>query len=132
MYCKQCGQPLNPGAAACMHCGFAVGTGNNFCANCGSQIAPGQAVCTNCGAALVAPQTIAVDPANQKSKTTAILLCFFLGGWGIHNFYLGYTTKGIIQLLICWTGISGIWALVEFIQLLIGSINKDAKGVPLK
>ncbi|WP_408648914.1 TM2 domain-containing protein [Tumidithrix elongata] len=34
-----------------------------------------------------------------KSKVTAILLCFFLGGFGIHRFYLGYTVIGIVQLL---------------------------------
>ncbi len=35
-----------------------------------------------------------------KSKTRAGLLAIFLGFLGVHNFYLGYRTKGIIQMSI--------------------------------
>ncbi len=134
MYCKQCGQPINPGAAACMHCGFAVGTGNNYCANCGSQITPGQAVCINCGAPLVAAvQQTAFNPADQKSKLTAALLAFLLGSIGVHNFYLGFTGKAIGQIALSFLcGIGYIWAIVDGIMILTGKIDKDAKGVPLK
>ncbi|MBD5295878.1 MAG: TM2 domain-containing protein [Bacteroides sp.] len=51
----------------------------------------------------------------MKSKTTAILLCFFLGGLGIHWFYLRRTGMGILYLLTA--GLLGIGALVNFIQL---------------
>src|SRR5690349_17653260 len=37
--------------------------------------------------------------ADGKSQLTAALLCFFLGGIGIHRFYLGYTWQGIVQIL---------------------------------
>lgn len=76
-----------------------------------------------------------------KSKLAAVILAFLLGTLGIHNFYLGYTNKGIAQLLLtllggwlCGAGAiaAGIWALVEAIQLLTGSIHQDANGVPLK
>ena len=59
----------------------------------------------------------------MKSKTTAILLCFFLGFLGIHRFYLGYTLIGIIQLLT--GGGFLIWAFVDFIRLLTGSLSPD-------
>ena len=61
----------------------------------------------------------------MKSKITAILLCFFLGGLGIHRFYLGYTLIGVIQLLT-FGGVL-IWAIVDFIRLITGSL-KDSEG----
>jgi TM2 domain-containing membrane protein YozV len=71
---------------------------------------------------------------SDKSKIAAGLLGIFLGGLGVHNFYLGYTQKGIIQLVlgICTCGLSGIWGLIEGIMILTGSINTDAQGRPLK
>ncbi|MCH2176224.1 MAG: TM2 domain-containing protein [Lentisphaeria bacterium] len=69
-----------------------------------------------------------------KSKVVAIVLAFFLGSLGIHNFYLGYTKKGVIQLILGVVScglISAIWALVDIIMIATGSINADANGVPL-
>ena len=60
----------------------------------------------------------------MKSKITAILLCFFLGGLGIHRFYLGYTLIGVIQLLT-FGGLL-IWVIVDLIRLIIGSL-KDSE-----
>ena len=73
-----------------------------------------------------------------KQWIVAVLLAFFLGTLGIHNFYLGYTTKGIIQLVLTITVIgifvSGPWALIDFIMLLMrsGSYAYDAQGQPLR
>ncbi len=55
----------------------------------------------------------------MKSKGTAAILAFFLGGIGIHHFYLGRSTAGILSLLFFWTFIPAFVALVNFIQLLI-------------
>jgi len=132
MFCKNCGAEMNENAAACMSCGFANGNGEKFCSNCGSEINAGAAICTNCGAAV---KNVAVNAnGEQKSKLTAVLLAFFLGGIGIHDFYLGYNKYGIIKIIltVC-TGVGGsIWALVDFIRLLTGSLNTDANGVELK
>jgi TM2 domain-containing membrane protein YozV len=76
----------------------------------------------------------------QKSRTTAGLLAIFLGGFGIYNFYLGFTTKALIQLLVTVLscGIAGvamgIWALIEGIFYLTGheGYTTDSDGVPLK
>lgn len=57
----------------------------------------------------------------MKNKTTTILLTFFLGGFGIHHFYLGNSGRGILYLLFCWTFIPGIIALIELIQFIIMS-----------
>ena len=61
-----------------------------------------------------------------KSKVTAALVCFFLGGFGVHRFYLGYTTIGIIQIVAC-CGAFGIWTLIDFILILSGNL-KDSEG----
>ena len=60
----------------------------------------------------------------MKSKLTAILLCLFLGSLGIHRFYLGYTLIGVIHLLTF--GGALIWAFVDLIRLIIGSL-KDSE-----
>jgi hypothetical protein len=43
-----------------------------------------------------------------KSKGLAGLLALFLGGFGIHKFYLGRTGMGILYLLLCWTFVPAI------------------------
>jgi len=55
----------------------------------------------------------------EKSRVVAILLAFFLGGLGIHKFYLGQIKWGVAYLLLCWTFIPSIAAFVEFIMLII-------------
>lgn len=73
-----------------------------------------------------------------KQWIVAVLLAFLLGTLGIHNFYLGYTTKGVIQLVLTITVIgifvSGPWALIDFIMLIMrsGSYATDAQGQPLQ
>lgn len=134
MFCRNCGNQIDNQAAVCIKCGVAVGQGTNFCPHCGAATIPGAAVCTQCGVALSQP----IPQGAQKSKMAAGLLGIFLGSLGVHNFYLGYTGKAVAQLLISvlscglLTLVSEIWGLVEGIQILTGSIDKDANGVPLK
>ena len=137
MFCRNCGQQLNPNADFCTSCGSKAGTGASFCPNCGAQTQPNAAVCVQCGVALNNVATATAGTA-QKSKVVAGVLGILLGSLGIHNFYLGYTGKAVAQLLItlCTCGIGAIateiWGLVECIQILTGSINVDAQGNPLK
>lgn len=131
MYCKNCGNEIDPNAAICVKCGFAKGTGTNFCSNCGEAIDAGATVCLHCGFAVDPMANI--NPAMQKSKLVAGLLGIFIGGLGVHNFYLGYNGKAIAQIILSFCfGIGAIWGLVEGIMILCGSIDKDANGVPLK
>ncbi len=58
---------------------------------------------------------------NMKSKTTATVLCFFLGAFGIHRFYLGQTGLGILYLVFCWTFVPAFIALIDFIGFLLMS-----------
>ncbi len=76
----------------------------------------------------------------QKSKVAAGILGILLGGLGIHNFYLGYTKKALIQLLVSVLSVGilawamAIWGLVEGILILVGNdgFRTDARGIPLK
>lgn len=74
----------------------------------------------------------------QKDKMAAGLLAILIGGFGIHNFYLGYTGKAVAQLLMTVLScgllyiVSLVWSIVEGVQILTGSISTDANGVPLK
>ena len=132
MFCRNCGAAMQPNQAVCLTCGTAAGTGNAFCPNCGQPVAPTAAVCVSCGVALQQQQT------GGKSKIAAGLLAIFLGQLGIHNFYLGYTKKAVIQLLITlllsWTFVAPtavwIWAIVEAVKIFQGKLP-DANGMAL-
>lgn len=63
-------------------------------------------------------------PAGNVSKTALLLLTFFLGGFGVHKFYLARNIQGILYLLFCWTGIPGLIAMVEFFIYVFTSQEK--------
>jgi len=64
-----------------------------------------------------------------KSKVVAALLCFFLGGFGVHRFYVGKVGTGILWLFTA--GLLGIGAIIDFILILLGGF-RDKAGMPLK
>ncbi len=64
-----------------------------------------------------------VVASKEKDAVVAIVLDFFLGGLGVHRFYLGTETlTGIGYILTCG-GIFGIVPLIDFVVLIID--NKD-------
>ncbi len=71
-----------------------------FCTNCGSEIDDNAKVCPKCGVPVGTAQSQATQVAGVKSKVVAGLLGIFLGGLGIHKFYLGYTKEAVIMLLV--------------------------------
>ena len=123
MFCKQCGKPIDDGQELCEDCKMAAG---NNQAQSTQQTTNSQSYNAN-------PNV----QTSRKSKIAAGLLGIFLGSFGVHNFYLGYTGKAVAQLLItlltCGFGafVSSIWGLIEGILILTGSINTDANGNPL-
>jgi Predicted membrane protein len=105
-----------------------------FCTNCGSELKEGQDVCLKCGKVLSKQKTASTAEPGAKSKVAAGLLAIFLGCFGVHNFYLGHTGKAVAQLLMTVLScgilsvVSWIWAIVEGIQILSGTVTTDAHG----
>ena len=67
--------------------------------------------------------------ASEKSRLVALLLCMFLGGLGVHRFYVGKVGTGIVQILTL-AGFCGIWVVIDFWMIIFGAF-KDKQGVPL-
>ncbi len=68
----------------------------------------------------------------SKDFSTTIILCYFLGIFGVHRFYSGKIGTGIVMLLLTFfTGIGGIiWAIIDFISLAKGNFQ-DKEGNPV-
>lgn len=108
-----------------------------YCPNCGNKLVDNPDVCIKCGK-MITSNNASTD---SKNKIAAALLALFLGVYGAHNFYLGYTSKAVTQLVLTIVGLIlcivvigvfmifgvAIWAFIEFIMILTGSI-KDADG----
>ncbi|MCH5329586.1 MAG: TM2 domain-containing protein [Alistipes sp.] len=95
-----------------------------FCSNCGAEVNDNAVVCVKCGCAVGTPATVDVN-ASGKDWIVTLLLCFFLGQFGIHRFYAGKTGTGILQLITL--GCCGIWTLIDFIIIAVGNFT-DAEG----
>jgi TM2 domain-containing membrane protein YozV len=66
-------------------------------------------------------------PASPKSRLAAALLAFFLGALGIHRFSVGKIGTGI--LMIVTLGGLGLWALIDFIVILVGAFRDKEERV---
>lgn len=122
MYCKNCGEPMNDNQAICVKCGVKVGGGSAYCANCGQTISPNADVCMNCGVAVKK----AGGDLNGQDKIVVILVCLFLGGFGIHNFMMGETKKGVFRIIMSlFCGLGSIFALIDLIKIAVGSYVVD-------
>ena len=120
--CPQCGAPVDNTASNCKYCGEKLNP----------QYVPVQTQAPVTPTPVQQPvyqepQTVyvqhldpGVDPSWPiKSKTAAGILGIFLGGFGIHKFYMGRTGWGIVYLLFCWTYIPGIIGFIEGLIYLI-------------
>lgn len=131
MYCRNCGNEMNSEAVVCVKCGVPAGKGKNYCPNCGAETNPEAVICVNCGASLDINAG-----KSERLRMVAGLLGVLVGGIGIHNFYLGFTKKGVIQIVVTLVtcGIGSIWGLIDGTLILMGKegYDKDADGKVLK
>lgn len=63
----------------------------------------------------------------MKDKVAAGLFGIFLGGLGVHKFYLGQPGMGILYILFFWTGIPALVGLIEGILYLTSSSEEFDK-----
>lgn len=85
-----------------------------YCTECGAIIKAKAEICPKCGVRQVLVNMV----PNGKSKLVAALFALFLGGLGIHKFYLGMIGWGVVYLLFCWTFIPALIGFIEGIVLL--------------
>jgi TM2 domain-containing membrane protein YozV len=121
MYCRNCANQLDDRAIACTKCGLNPRAGTAFCQNCGKPAVSNAVVCTNCGVGLARAGFVS-DP-RASNKIPAGICGIVLGSLGIHKFILGYTTAGIIMLLVSIVGGFITCFLSWYAMALIGLIE---------
>ncbi|MBP5443852.1 MAG: TM2 domain-containing protein [Treponema sp.] len=122
----------------CRYCGKEIGEEANFCPACGaaqSVIKEGHVK------SIIEQQPPTENAVSPKSRSTTLLLAFFLGIFGIHRFYVGKIGTGILQLLLSTTIVFStfaimliqgsiivfVWPLIDFLVILFGNF-KDGKN----
>ena len=101
-----------------------------FCSECGAIINAKAEICPKCGVRqMTAPSTspLGQTTANGKNKVVAGVLALFLGGIGVHKFYLGKGFQGILYLVFCWTFIPALFGLIEGLNYLLMSDSTFAQ-----
>ena len=93
-----------------------------YCSICGKIILKEAEICPKCG---VRQKTSSHH--GKRSKMAAALLAIFLGGFGIHKFYLGKTAMGVLYLIFFWTLIPAIIGFIEGIIYLTKSDEEFAE-----
>lgn len=102
-----------------------------YCTECGELINLKAEICPKCGVRqpILSHPSTSSTTGTRPDFATCLLLCFFLGGLGVHRFYAGHTLIGLLQLLTL--GGCGIWTLIDFIIIISGTFT-DGQGNPIK
>lgn len=104
-------------------------TNSMYCYKCGKPISAEAVVCPNCGCATKNYDAREhTGDVSSKSRLVALLLCIFLGGLGVHRFYVGKIGTGIVWLLTA--GCFGIGWIIDIILIACGAM-RDKDGYRL-
>lgn len=99
-----------------------------FCEHCGTEIGDNASVCPFCGMEI--SRNMKRRDLAGNDKTAMALVCFFFGSIGVHNFIMGETKKGLFKILMLFCcGLSGIFALIDFIKILTDSYVVDPNSI---
>lgn len=63
---------------------------------------------------------------SEKSWLATLLLCIFLGEFGIHRFYVGKVGTGLLYLFTL--GFFGIGIIVDIIMIAVGSFTDKGRN----
>ena len=107
MYCRNCGAEIPEKAEICVKCGVKPMNAAKFCWNCGTQTSEAQEICIKCGVSLKKASAAAFGEG--KDWLTTLLLSIFLGGLGIHRFYVGLTGTAVVMLVLWILGWATVW-----------------------
>ena len=135
MYCRNCGVQLGEKDKTCTKCDFVRGFGADYCPDCGAKTEARARKCPDCGGTL-----FILRNTKPRSRIAAALMAFFIGMFGIHNFYLGYMRKGLLQVIVSVVGliivfafgtlftigapvVMALWGIIEGYQLITGAIR---------
>ena len=72
------------------------------------------------------PSPITSSP--EKSRNIYILIAFFLGCFGVHNFYIGRTTRGILQLILFFLFIFIVPIIILWIWIVVDMLTVKTEG----
>ncbi len=100
-----------------------------YCQNCGKELSNQASFCPGCGhpvrGANLAPGFRSDKAVSHCSRLATMLLALFLGVIGVHRFYVGKIGTGVAMIFTL--GGFGIWALIDFIMIVVGNFT-DIEG----
>jgi TM2 domain-containing membrane protein YozV len=106
-----------------------AGTGMVFCYKCANSIFEEAEICPHCGcrqkrnsARAYRDDTQGLGTSANPSRVVAFLLAFFLGGLGVHKFYLGQISMGMLYLVCFFLGFL-LFFIPTFVVLVISFVE---------
>ena len=93
-----------------------------FCPKCGHELLAIGDYCSQCGLPIPPDERLYDEPdASSRSRMVALMLCIFLGYFGVHRFYAGKIVTGVIWMVT--GGLFGIGYIIDIIVIATGNFT---------